>query len=323
MNRLQSIREIEGLSQAQLGQQLGLSAQMVSAIEKGSRPFAGDLTILGYSEDRLNIPDMSEPLHRSRASTKVAARKRAKELLRLAGEVFEELRRKTDGAPVLALRRGEPFMDVGDIDDFARDLRHALMVEESGPIRNLTAVAERAGACIVPISVEGVDGLSAWVDDVPVIGLNPTVPGDRFRLTLAHELAHLLHHRKTTEASESEANLFASTLLFPADEFDDLVPGSLQLRDFVNLKSSWGVSVAALVYRAHEIGYIDDRRYRSLQIQMSKWRRNEPASFVPVYGELMNRLIAVNGGSRQVAMDLGVSKRHLDELSKWHNLRIA
>lgn len=323
MNRLQSVREIEGLSQAQLGLELGLSAQMISAIEKGSRPFAGDLTPLGYSNDRLTLPDMSEPLHRSRASTKVAARKRAKELLRLAGEVFEELRRETDGAPTLALRPGEPLTGVGDVDDLARDLRHTLMVEESGPIRNLTAVVERAGVCVVPMSVEGVDGLSAWVGEVPVIGLNPLVPGDRFRLTLAHELAHLLHHRMSTGSSESEANLFASTLLFPAEEFDDLVPGKLQLRDFVNLKSSWGVSVAALIYRAHELGYIDDRRYRSLQIQMSKWRRKEPASFLPVHGELMNRLLDVNGGTREVAVKLGVSKRHLDELSKWHSLRIA
>lgn len=323
MNRLQSIREIDGLSQAQLGEQLGLSAQMISAVEKGSRPFNGDLSALGYADHRFGLPDMSEPLHRSRASTRVAARKRAKELLRFAGEVFGELRATTEGAPTLAVRRGEEIAGYGDIDDLARDLRHGLSVEESGPIRNLTAVAERAGVCIVPIVVEGIDGLSAWVGDVPVIGLNPNVPGDRFRLTLAHELAHLLHHRRPSETSESEANLFASTLLFPAEEFDDLVPGRLQLRDFVSLKSSWGVSVAAMIYRAHELDYIDDRRYRSLQIQMSKWKRNEPASFDPVHGELFTRMIAVNGGAATVSENLGVRRQHLDVVSRWRHLRIA
>lgn len=79
--------------------------------------------------------------------------------------------------------------------------------------------------------------------------------------------------------------------MLPQDEFDDLLPPNPQLRDFVNLKSSWGVSVASLIYRAHQLEYIDDRRYRALQIQMSKWRKTEPAYFDPLHGELMNRLI--------------------------------
>lgn len=99
MNRLRAFRDIEGLNQADLAGLVGLSVPMVSAIESGRRPFNGDLTAIGYDPRRLTLPDMSEPIHRARASTAVAAKKRAKELLRLAGEVFGELLDVTPNAP--------------------------------------------------------------------------------------------------------------------------------------------------------------------------------------------------------------------------------
>ncbi|TQK73347.1 ImmA/IrrE family metallo-endopeptidase [Nocardioides sp. SLBN-35] len=323
MNRLRSYRMIEGIAQDQLGELLGLSPQMISAVEGGRRSFNGDLAPLGYSNDRLELPDMSEPLHRQRASTKVATRKRAKELIRLAGEVFGELRERTAGAPDLMLRPGAAPISLDDLDDLALDVRYSLRHEESGAIRNLTSLVERAGVCLVPIVGLGVDGLSSWVGDVPVIGLAPNVPGDRFRLTLGHELAHLLFHKRPTATTEHEANRFASNLLFPQSEFEEQMPDRPQLRDFVALKSSWGVSVAALVYRAHDLEIIDDSRYRALQIQMSKWRRNEPGQFNPVHGELMSRLIETNGGTAAVAKDLGVNPKHLAELGNWSHLRVA
>src|SRR5947209_7124358 len=99
MNRLRAYRDMEAMSQEDLGRLIGLSPQMVSAVEGGRRAFAGDLEVIGYSNDRFELPEMSEPLHRQRASTKITARKRAHEMLRLAGEVFKELRDRTARAP--------------------------------------------------------------------------------------------------------------------------------------------------------------------------------------------------------------------------------
>ena len=324
MNRLSSYRAIEGISQDDLGKLLDLSPQMISAVEGGRRSFAGDLRVLGYANERFDLPEMSEPMHRQRASTKVAARKRAQELLRLAGEIFLELRKNTLNAPDLAL---EPFptpMSADEVDDLAVEVRLALRHEVGGPIRNLTAAVERAGVCLIPIvGLDGVDGLSSWVEGMPVIGLSPTVPGDRFRLTLGHEVGHLLMHTRPGVTTENEANRFASALLFPRAEFDAHMPTRPTLRDFVSLKSAYGMSVAALVYQAHEFDYIDDRRYRALQIQMSKWRKMEPASFAPVHGTLLSRLVETNGGVAAVANELGVSRKHLQELCNWTHLRVA
>lgn len=324
MNRLRSYRDIEGISQQELGELLGISPQMVSAVESGRRSWTGDLESIGYTNDRLVIPSMSEPLHRQRTSTSVSARNRARELLRLAGEVFAELSKRTERAPKVRLERFQPPPALDGIEDVALDVRCLLDHEDKGPIQNLTAAVERAGVCLIPIvGLSGMDGLSSWVNGVPVIGLAPNVPGDRFRFNLGHELGHLTLHNRKTEITEGQANRFSGSLLFPRSEFDAAMPERPQLRDFISLKSAWGISVAALVYIAHELDYIDDARYRALQIQMSRWRKSEPGSFEPIYGTLLSRLVEVNGGVTKVAADLGVNKRHLADTLNWSHLRLA
>lgn len=324
MNRLRAYRAIEGDNQAELGEKLGMSPQMVSAVESGRRTFTGDLAKLGYAPTRFDTPTMSDPLHRHRASTTAAAKNRAQELLRLAGEVFKELRDKTDRAPYLALEKLPAPTTTDEWEDAAIDVRALLQHEERGPIRNLTSATERAGICIVPMpGLPGIDGLSAWVDDVAVIGLTPNVPGDRFRFSLAHEIGHLTFHRMKSDTTESEANRFAGALLFPHREFDAAMPDYPQLSHFIELKKSWGMAVSAINYRAHDLGHVDDKRYRALQIQMSKWHRVEPAGFDPAYGELLAKLIDVHGGISAVADDLGVNRDHLAALTNWSHLRLA
>ena len=303
---------------------LELSPQMVSAIESGRRAFNGDLEVLGYRNLRLTLPDMSEPMHRARASTAVGARKRAKELLRLAGEVFAELVDMTPKAPDVLLQRLPPVSDLDDIEDRAAELRAILGQEDSRPIRNMTALVERAGVCLVPVvGLPGVDGLSAWVNGIPVIALDPAVSGDRFRFGLGHECGHLTFHDRLHDGAESEANRFAGSLLFPKPDFEAAMIDKPKLHHFASLKSSWGMSIPALIYRAHELGYIDDARYRALQIQMSKWRKTEPGEFQPVPGTLFPRLVEVNGGIADVAKRLGVNPKHLGALLNWSHLRLA
>jgi Zn-dependent peptidase ImmA (M78 family) len=52
------------------------------------------------------------------------------------------------------------------------------------------------------------------------------------------------------------------------------------LETFLGLKPKWGVSVAALIVRAHELGLITPRKYRTLFQRLSArgWRIHEPLS---------------------------------------------
>lgn len=325
--RLRPYRDMEGLTQVEMGELLGIADYVVSRIESGRRPLDVAVAVTGYSQERFAaVPHMSEPLHRKLAATPEAARRRAKELLRLGGEVFLALQQRTPRAPSMLLTRLPTAQSMDEVEDYSVEVRAGVLAhEETGPIRNLTSAVERAGVCLVPVSgLRGISGLSSWVDnEQPVIGLDPTQPGDRFRFTLLHELAHLLIHRKGSRLAEDEANRFAGAALMPRNDLDEAMEETLTLSDFVALKKRWRISVAALVYRAKELQYIDERRYRSLQIQMSKWRRKEPAKFDATPGELLPRLVEVHGGLHTVARDLGINSQHLRMVIDWRRLRLA
>lgn len=327
--RLLAYRKLAGLSQSDLADRVGASTNTVSLIERGRRDFDLDVAPLRYRADRFRtFPTMSEPLHRAKASTLVSARDRAKELLRLAGEIFVELAPTVESVPKALLPRvPEPF-GPAEVDEFAEEVRVGVLGQErDSPITNLTALIERAGVILVPVvGLPDIDGLSSWVDlsgvVYPVIGVDPSKPGDRYRLTLLHELGHLAMHRRTSESAEDQANSFARAVLIPTDRLEQLFAGPPPtLSDLVRAKSTWGVSVAALIYGSHRLGLIDDKRYRSLQIQMARWKRKEPGHFPSVPGGLLPQLVEVSGGAMAVGEKLGIDPRHVRDVTNWNYLR--
>lgn len=153
-----------------------------------------------------------------------------------------------------------------------------------GPVRNLTAWMESAGCLIVErdFGSPRVDGLSQWIGDHPIIMINSRVPTDRKRLTLAHELGHIVMHSEPVHLSaqsEEEAMRFAAEFLMPAH----LIRPELRQRSlghFANMKRKWMVSMAALIERAHNLGTITQTNRTSLYKALSArgWRKKEPLS---------------------------------------------
>lgn len=75
-----------------------------------------------------------------------------------------------------------------------------------GPVRSLIRWLEATGCLVIEedFGTTRVDGMCHWVDDHPVILLNCAAPTDRKRLTLAHELGHLvLHSEEVPQTSNS------------------------------------------------------------------------------------------------------------------------
>jgi Zn-dependent peptidase ImmA (M78 family) len=125
-----------------------------------------------------------------------------------------------------------------------------------------------------------IDGMSQWIDDHPVMLINSAAPTDRKRLTLAHELGHLLlHNGFATEDPEREANEFASEFLMPGHVIrPDLRPATLgRLRD---LKRVWGVSMQALYERAYNLKLVTTAERVSFYKSMNArgWKTSEPDS---------------------------------------------
>lgn len=151
-----------------------------------------------------------------------------------------------------------------------------------GPVQWLVRWMESA-ACIVieeDFGTARVDGLSQWIDDYPMVLINSRAPTDRKRLTLAHELGHLvLHSEDVTADVETETNAFAAEFLMPAEvirpQLRTLTVGRLH-----DLKREWGVSMQALIERAHGLKLITAAQRTNLYKSLSArgWRTSEPVS---------------------------------------------
>jgi len=183
--------------------------------------------------------------------------------------------------------------------EFASTLRRRLELP-SGPIRSVTSVAERAGAVVVttdkiPAGVSGMS-LSSPAGSPPLIFVSSTLPPDRSRFTIAHELGHLLMHSLLHPAYvdesvlEDEANAFAAELLFPAEEVEAVL-GRVSLRTLRLAKTEYGISLRAGVYRARDVGLLerDEVSQFMKQIQI-RWGRNEPDQPARESGTVLRRL---------------------------------
>lgn len=287
---LVTARRARDLSQEELAELAGLTQAAVSRYESGSRvpqrePLCAIARALGVT------PEFLEGVGKIRGAWAVDAHMR---------------RRKT--APATVWRRLEArlnmlrnharylYEDIGvnasnvvpsfdpiftEPEEAARMTRMQWRIP-TGPVRSLVGWLESAGCLIVEedFSTQRVDGLSQWVDDVPLILLNSEMPTDRKRQTLAHELGHLcLHTQDIGDDPEHEAERFAAEFLMPAEVIRP------QLRNFtaghlLDLKRAWGVSVEALIERAYHLRVLPAGRRTALYKQLSArgWRRQEPAS---------------------------------------------
>jgi Zn-dependent peptidase ImmA (M78 family) len=153
----------------------------------------------------------------------------------------------------------------------------------SGPIANLTFLAERAGIVVGTSDFGGasISGMTFKVPgQQPLVLLNAHHPADRMRLTLGHEIGHLAMHRFPTPNMETEATEFASALLMPAADIEGAFKSRprITLDLLAALKPEWKVSMQALLVRARTLGCIDSNQYRYLwQVISAKgWRLREP-----------------------------------------------
>ena len=187
------------------------------------------------------------------------------------------------------------FEDTTDIPGLARKLRHFWGLGQE-PIPDMVSLLERNGVIMSEFATDSkkIDAFSQYgeIDGVPyrcvVLG---TEKGSfvRRQFSCAHELGHIVLHEKFEDLNdvsreefrkrEDEANMIAAEFLLPAEAFlTDLSVHANKLNRYVELKRKWRVSIAAMVYRAHELEAITDNQYQYLMRQISQkgWRQNEP-----------------------------------------------
>jgi Zn-dependent peptidase ImmA (M78 family) len=168
----------------------------------------------------------------------------------------------------------------------AKITRAKMRLSPDTPIRNLLNQIEKNGVLVlaIPYDIDEQDGYSGWSEGEsrrPVIVVTGGKPGDRQRYTLAHELGHLvMHHTFPAGLAgvETQADQFAAEFLLPKDAMlRELVP-PITLTSLGELKTRWGVSIAALAMRAKELGIITERQARYLFVKLAseEWDKDEP-----------------------------------------------
>jgi Zn-dependent peptidase ImmA (M78 family)/transcriptional regulator with XRE-family HTH domain len=186
-------------------------------------------------------------------------------LIKLDDPNYPHFNIETDGTPMEAAIQARKFWNIEKIG-------------------NLTTLLEDNGILVIPLDFEGVpvDGLSILTEkNTPIIFVNQAIPADRTRLTLAHELGHLVMHIgkeiSPERDVEKEAFLFAAELLMPEEQIRGQLK-NLTIDKLSVLKTQWKVSMAALIQRALHLGTITDKQHKTLWHEMGKlgYKTREP-----------------------------------------------
>jgi Zn-dependent peptidase ImmA (M78 family) len=166
-------------------------------------------------------------------------------------------------------------------------------------------VIEDAGAIVVPCDFGKfeVDAISRWLPDMPpLFYTNVNSQVDRFRMNLAHELAHMVMHRVPEPEMEEQANIFAAEFLMPSAEIKPQLFG-LTLSKMAALKPYWRTSMASILKQASDLKCINEGTARYMWIQMGQYRKREPAELdlSPEHPRLLQEIVDYH------RLDLGYS----------------
>jgi Zn-dependent peptidase ImmA (M78 family) len=184
--------------------------------------------------------------------------------------------------------------EYGSPEKVAQALRAYLQLPR-GPVQNLTMVLEDHGVFIFLeefISMQLAGFTLIGNDTTPVVFINKDAPGDLERLTLAHELGHIVMHAIINKNVEDEAWRFAVEFMMPKADISFDLRRARKVADFADLKRKWKISMMALMRRSHELNYIGDTHYRYLMQAMARHRIEEPVSTPLEIPSLFNELIA-------------------------------
>ncbi len=333
--RLTFARKRRGLNMSQLAKKLAVEQRTISGYENGEYVPPDDrlyeiasclnFPVAFFFEE--SVPIIEPDIASFRSMTKMTAAKRDIALtsgglaLLLNDAIEENFNLPAPDFPDLS-REGDP-------ETAADSLRRHWGIGEL-PIKQLVHLLESRGARVfsLAIAAQEVDAFSMWKDNLPFVFLNTQKSSERSRFDCAHELAHLVLHKHGeqkvdgSQIIEKEANNFASAFLMPRSSILAYAPKTLiTVENLIQLKKIWGVSVAALAYRLHQLNIVSEWHYREVNIQIARrgYRTTEPESLPRETSQILSKVLNVlrdEGVNRyRLAEKLNISAQDIDDLS--------
>lgn len=311
--KLQSVRELNGLSRKELADKLNVSEQAIWQYENQYTvpkfEIANEMKKLFnvkaqffYTEPfTKNISKVESIAYRSEDRE---ARKKAKmettyldfisyfldnfeNKLNLPVSTIKQLREES--IQILNLSNKENN-EVSQLEIIAENSRKKLDIQSN---EELLYKLELSGIYILEKNMgASIDAYSTWTnEEKPFIILgNRKKSAVRRNFDLAHELGHLLLHYKIDMDSltkdehkkiEKEANDFASYFLLPREEFlkdFSLISKKSNPESYLDMKMKYMVSIGALEYRAYKMNLLtfEENRYFYATLNRKGYRKNEP-----------------------------------------------
>lgn len=273
--RLKFARLQLGLTQEELAHAIGVSKQLISQYEKGvKKPQSSTLLALSRYFKKPSGFFLQPP---QAELGNVSFRKRS----RLMGRALESVK-------YTILNKLEPYLEVEELLNarraFKNPLEHLLVHEPAdaeraaiqlldlwelgtNPIPNIAEMLEDKGIKVVFVKADSkFDGLCTLVnDEIPVLAVNDHIDVLRKRFTILHELGHLLlkfPEHSSEQEREKACNRFAGALLLPAQVLEEEIGTRrhhVSLKELIALKTYYGISIAAVVYRGLELGIFSEQ----------------------------------------------------------------
>ncbi len=305
---LKTVRDFLGKNQSYMAKQMGISQPSLSKIERGEKPLEREHieifskyfteTFFYNNIETANPKLFYRKLASINKSTIYLFESRINLIHNMISRALEIVDLTTEGQKVPQI---DPEIFNLDFEYIATEVRLQLGIGR-GPITNVIAILEAAGVIVhffdydfISAENRKFDGVSFYVDGIPVIMINKKIPNSRKMFTIAHELGHLVMHFDNVinyeRDIEKEANHFAAAFLAPAKDIKtDL--RQLTMDKLERLKLEWNMSLSALVYRAFTLKTIGDQSLRTWMMRLAPFRKSEPYEFEIGKPSLMSDLIS-------------------------------
>ncbi|MCX6601172.1 MAG: XRE family transcriptional regulator [bacterium] len=300
--RIKQLRLARGLSQDGLTAKMGdlVTKSAISKYEKGrSTPSIIVINKLAAALGVKSVDLWAEPAvaisltqYRCRARMPAKERVRVESIIAVALEERVRLQSLVQDSGTFDLPiHFYPADEFDAVEEAAGQVRDRWNLGQD-PIPSMVRTLEDHGVYVIELDAcEHFDALAAIASDsdggqpvAAAVITQKTVPGDRQRFSLAHELGHLVMKTRegTDEKSvEAVAHRFAGAFLAPAENLRRQVGQKrrqLDLRELTLLKQHFGMSIQALLRRMLDLGIISDNLYKEWCVNINRcgWRRNEP-----------------------------------------------